>query len=116
LSDKILLDPNQLTMADLRRAKVALGGRNPWELLDDPIEAVVITIFCLRSRDDPEFTMDDAALVPLGEFEMAEDDEPPPPTAGPEPNGEEPGSDAATSSKPKRRSRASTASGPPGTT
>lgn len=97
MSDKIRLDPSQLTMADLRRAKAALDGRNPWELLDDPIEAVVITIFCLRSRDDPEFTMDDAALVPMGEFEMAEDTEPPPPTAEPEPSGTGPGSDDVSS-------------------
>ena len=80
MSDKIRLDPGQLTPRDLQRAKVALDGRNPWELLEDPLDALILTIFCLRSRDDPEFTYEDALDVPLGDFELVNEEEPPPPS------------------------------------
>lgn len=35
---RLRLDPDLLTPADMRRAKAALAGRNPYELLQDPVE------------------------------------------------------------------------------
>lgn len=75
MADKVRLDPSQLTPRDLRRAKVMLEGRNPWELLEDPVDAVVLTIWCLRSRDDCEFTWDQAEDTPLGDFEVVSEDD-----------------------------------------
>lgn len=72
---KLTLDPSLLTPRDLKRAKVALDGRNPFDLLEDPVEAVALTIWCLKSREDPEFTWDQAEDTPLADFGMAVEDE-----------------------------------------
>lgn len=92
---KLRLDPNLLTPRDLKRAKVVLDGRNPFDLLGDPVEAITLTVWCLRSRTDPAYTWDQAEDTPLGEFDMAgeemEPPAPPPPTAGLVPNGDGPG-------------------------
>lgn len=80
---KLRLDPNQLSIRDLKRARVALGGRDPWELLGDPLEAVLLTLWCLKSRDDPAYTMEMAEAEPLGNFDMSAEEPPPPPGATP---------------------------------
>lgn len=72
--EKLRLDPSQLTPRDLRRAKLMLEGRNPWELLEDPVDAVVLTIWCLRSRSEPDYTWEQAEDTPLGAFELNEDE------------------------------------------
>ena len=109
MSDKIRLDPAQLTPRDLKRAQVALKGQNPWELLEDPLDALILTIFCLRSRDDPEFTYEDALDVPLGDFELVNEEEPPPPSpATPSLNGSPAASESGKGRKPSRSSAAST--------
>lgn len=89
MSDKISLDPRDLKIADLKRAKVGpLQGRNPLELFDDPLESATLVVWCVRSRDDPEFTWADAEQVELGDFTQfteteteAEAEASPPPTA-----------------------------------
>lgn len=81
---KLMVDPDLLTPRDLRRARVALDGRNPFELLDDPLDRVVLTIWCLVSRDDPSFTWDQAEDMPFSRLETGGGDtEPDPPTAPP---------------------------------
>lgn len=45
-----------LKPSDLRRARVVLGGRNPSELLEDPLEAPLLILWCLLSREDPTLT------------------------------------------------------------
>jgi hypothetical protein len=106
------LDAKLLTPADLRRARDALDGKNPWELLNDPIDAITLTIYCLRSRSDKTFTWEQAENTPMGEFDMG-GGEPPPTTAGPESNGTKPGSESNDGSKRKRPSATSTGSTSP---
>jgi hypothetical protein len=82
MSDKIRLDPQQLTIRDLKRAKAGpLGGRDPFSALEDPLDAATLIAWCVRSRDDPEFTWADAENLDLGSFEHGEDDDQPPLTA-----------------------------------
>lgn len=113
-SPKLRLDPSQLTMRDLKRARSGpLDGRNPFELLEDPLDAVTLAIWCLRSRTDPEFTWDAADDMSIGEFDMpADEDGTPPPMASPAPSGKPTArrgeANGATSSAPKRSSAAST--------
>jgi len=102
---KIRVDPDSLTPRDLRRARVVLEGRNPFELLDDPLDRVVLTIWCLVSRDDPSFTWDQAEDIPFSRLDTAgEDAEPDPQTAPGGPPGSEPATSKA--SGPKRKPRA----------
>jgi len=99
VSDKISLDPKQLTMRDLKRARAGpLEGRSPYDLFEDELESRVLVIWCVRSRDDPEFTWDDAQDVPYSDISMrvGEDDDPPPLTG----SSDEPGEPDA---KPRRR-------------
>lgn len=125
MAEKLRLDPSLLTPRDLKRAKVVLGGRNPFDLLADPVEAVTLTVWCLRSRQDSEFTWDQAEDTPLGEFDMGgdmggdmgaaeESAEPSPPTAELKPSGLEFGSngtstasDGGNASNRKQRSATS---------
>jgi hypothetical protein len=98
MTDKLRLDPENLTPGDLKRAKAALGGRNPWELLDDPLDAMILAIWCFKSRDNPAFTFEDAENTRLGEFDMTE--QLPPPIPGPGGNGASPGNNAKPASPP----------------
>lgn len=100
VAGKLRLDPDELTPGDLKRARVALDGRNPWEMLEDPLDAMILAIWCLKSRTDPDFTFEQAENTRLGEFDMG--DASPPPTPGPAANGGSPGSDAKPTSPPKR--------------
>ena len=81
-----VLDANLLTPRDLKQAKVALNGQDVAALLDDPVDAMTLTIFCLRRRDDPSFSWDDALDTPLGAFAKPEGP-PDPPTPSPASNG-----------------------------
>lgn len=70
--EKLQLNPDLLTPRDMKRARKMLEGKNPYELMDDPDEAMILTIWCLRSRTDPTFTYDQAENTPFGEFEVPE--------------------------------------------
>jgi pyruvate/2-oxoglutarate dehydrogenase complex dihydrolipoamide acyltransferase (E2) component len=90
MSDKISLNTSQLTLRDLKRAKAGpLGGRSPFEVMNegDQLEIGQLIAWCVRSRDDPEFTWADAEDLTLGDFEFkgADDDEPPPTGSSDEP-------------------------------
>jgi hypothetical protein len=102
---RLRLDPDLLTPHDLRRARDVLDGRNPWELLDDPIDRVTLTIWCLLSRDDPSFTWDQADNSPFGLFDTAGDDDrrPPPVTQ----------SGSSTGTAPAKRNGAKPKGSPP---
>ena len=89
MTDKIRLDPEELTPGDLKRARVALEGQNPWEMLEDPIDAMILAIWCLKSRSDPTFTFEQAENTRLGDFDMG--DAVPPPTEPPAASGGSPG-------------------------
>ena len=69
---KQVLDVDQLTPRDLATARKALPGVNVGAMLNDPIDMITLTIFCLRRRDDPEFTWDQALDTPMGEFKQPE--------------------------------------------
>lgn len=81
MSDKIPLDPQHLTLRDLKRARAGpLEGRDPMEALTDPIDRVALVGWCVRSRDDPEFTWADAEDLTLDAFAWGAEedgDEPP---------------------------------------
>ena len=81
---KQVLDADLLTPRDLKAAKVALGGKDVAAMLSDPLEAITLTIYCLRRRENPDFTWDQAEDTPLGEFKQP--DGPPDPQT-PEPAG-----------------------------
>jgi hypothetical protein len=96
VSDKPRLHWGMLTPRDLKRAKASVtGGKDPLEFIQDKVDEITLTIWCFKSRTDPEFTWDQAEATPLGEFDLREEDKaaPPPPTAGPGLNGSEPGSE-----------------------
>ena len=99
MNDKLKLAPEELTPGDLKRARVALDGRNPWEMLEDPLDAMILAIWCLKSRDDPTFTFEQAENTKLGEFDMGGAS--PPPTPGPAANGGSPGKNATSASRTK---------------
>ena len=82
----LVLDANLLTPRDLKQAKVALNGQDVSALLDDPVDAMTLTIFCLRRRADPSFTWDQALDTPLGAFAKPEGP-PDPQTPSPASNG-----------------------------
>jgi len=101
-------------MRDLKRARVMLDGRSPIEMLEDPVDAMTLTIWCLASRDRPELTFDEAEDMPLGDFDMfttVGGDDGPPPAASPEPSGKPSGrrgeTSDETSTSPKPRSATS---------
>jgi hypothetical protein len=107
---KIRVDPDSLTPRDLRRARTVLSGRNPFELLDDPLDRVVLTIWCLVSRDDPSFTWDQAEDMPFSRLDTAgEDAEPDPPIA---PGGSLGRGAARSAAKPSRRKPPADATAP----
>jgi hypothetical protein len=92
------LHPDALTPGDHLRAKVALAGllgeRSPYELLGGD-EMYPYIMWCLRSRDDPGFTWEQALATPFYEFRMSGG--PPPPTAPP------PSLPGSSDAAPKRR-------------
>lgn len=86
---KQVLDADLLTPRDLKAAKAALAGQDVAAMLSDPLEAITLTIFCLRRRDNPDFTWDQALDTPLGEFKQP-DVVPDPQTPEPAGNGSGP--------------------------
>jgi hypothetical protein len=90
-------DPMQLTPRDMLRAapvlkeQAGLDDVDPYDLLDvegDKYLRRVLVIWCLRSREDPDFTWDQAFDTPFGDLFTDEDEEPeadpdPLPVAGP---------------------------------
>lgn len=93
------IDAGKLTINDLRRAKVMLGGRDPQELMADSVEQMQLTVWCLASRTNPGFTWEEAGEVPFESFDAQDI---PPLTLGGPPNGSPPGEPERTSGKPKR--------------
>jgi hypothetical protein len=88
VDEKIRVDPNALTPRDLKRARVMLGGKSPYEILEDDDnreDAIALTIWCIRSRKDPNFTLEDALDVPFSQLE--EPDQGPPVNAAPSSDG-----------------------------
>jgi hypothetical protein len=74
-------DPAVLTPNDLRRCKVALGGRSPHELLAEPESMFQVLILALALRDDPSATFEWAGDQALGDwFDMAGQSPPETPT------------------------------------
>jgi hypothetical protein len=112
------LDPDELTPADMRRAKVALGGRNPYELMSDPVDLFPLLIWCLRSRTDPDFTWEQAEATRFGDFDMGGggDAEPDPQIGGPGSPGPEAEPKPASGSRTRRASSASAPSSAPTST
>jgi hypothetical protein len=93
-------DPMQLTPRDMLRAapvlkeQAGLDDVDPYDLLDvtgDRYLRRVLVIWCLKSRDNPEFTWEQAFDTPFGDLFDDEDEEP---EADPDPLpvGVEPGS------------------------
>lgn len=82
------LTSDELSPRDLKRAKVMLDGRNPWEVLDDDEDRLTLIMWCLKSRHIPGFTWEQAEETTYGEFL--------PPTEVPPPT---PASDSSGSSK-----------------
>jgi hypothetical protein len=73
---KVEADPDQLTPRDFRRARVALGGRDPWEMLRGHEEdRPVLIAWCLLSRDDPDLTFDDVEGWSFGQYILTEGEE-----------------------------------------
>lgn len=109
------LNPDILTPRDLQRAKQIIGdGKSPFELLADPETMFPLVIWCLKSREDPAFTWDQALDTPFGEFDMtagAEDNTPPPIASpdGPGGNDAKPEPGPTSLSARRRGSAASTA-------
>jgi hypothetical protein len=112
------LHPDALVPRDYLRAKVALkevlGTRSPYELLVGD-EMYPFIIWCLRSRDDPAFTWDQALDTPFYLFRMG-DEPPPPPTPPPASSGSAPTTPAGSASTPKRRPPARARSSAPSST
>jgi hypothetical protein len=103
---KVVIDPDLLTPKDFKRARVALGGRDPWELLrgEQQEDRAVLIAWCLLSRDDPDLTFEQLEEAPFGTFVEPDEAEPDPPTPGPSSNGAAPGGGTAARSKAKRGS------------
>jgi hypothetical protein len=113
---KVRLDPDLLTFRDMKRARVVLNGRNPWELLGDPDERGPLIVWCLRSRTDPAFTWDDAEDTNFGQLEQAGTGEPPPQRGGkPGSSGRAPATSKVSRSKRKPRVDAPASSSQPST-
>jgi hypothetical protein len=87
-------DPMQLTPRDMLRAapvlkeQAGLDDVDPYDLLDvsgDKYLRRVLVIWCLRSRDNPDFTWDEAFDTPFGDLFGDEDEEPEAEGAGADP-------------------------------
>ena len=102
---KVVIDPDLLTPKDFKRARVALGGRDPWEVLrGEQEDRAVLIAWCLLSRDAPDLTFGQLEDAPFGTFVEPDEAEvgPDPQTPGPTSNGSSPGNDTASKSKPRR--------------
>ncbi len=71
------LDADELTPNDIKRARVMLDGKNPWEVLSHEDDMFTLMIWCLKSRTDPGFTWEQAENTPFGEFDPAVPNDPP---------------------------------------
>src|SRR5215216_3466295 len=97
---KVQIDPDLLTPGDFRRGRVALGGRDPWEMLRGHQEDRAVLIgWALLSRDDPTLTLEDVdgwnfGAYIYGEDEDAEEDADRPPEAPSSTNGSGPNRNA----------------------
>jgi hypothetical protein len=114
------LHPDALTPGDHLRAKVALaellGERSPYELLGGD-EMYPYIMWCLRSRDDPSFTWEQALATPFYEFRMSGGPPmPPPPTASPASPGSRPTTPGGTDATTQRRAPTSERSSEPSST
>lgn len=80
-------DAGMLTPNDQRRLRVALGGKDPAEVLSsDQVEDIMqAMVLAMKLRDDPSFTWDQAGDIAVGDvFDMSgQDREPDPQTAPP---------------------------------
>jgi hypothetical protein len=118
-------DPSQLTPNDLRRLRVALGGKNPQELLGGGVfeDVFQATILAHKLRSDAAFTWEQAGdIAPSEMFDMSGGEPPPPPPPSGKPGGS-PGSSGGPTSRRKRTgsatapsSASTTASPAPSTT
>lgn len=78
---RLVVDPDKICLRDMQRARVMLGGENPWEVLGnrkDPERRIALIIWMLRSRTEPDYTLDDALDAPASSYAMADDDPEPP--------------------------------------
>lgn len=100
---KVEIDADLLTPKDIKRARVALGGRDPWELLrGEQEDRAVLVAWCQLSRDDPTLTFEQLEDLPFGDFVQTEDEEPDPQmTPGPISNGSSPGTSSVDGSRPE---------------
>lgn len=103
---RVVIDPDLLTPKDFKRARVALGGRDPFELLqgDRQEDRAVLIAWCQLSRDDPDLSLEQLEETPFGEFIETEaaEGEPDPQTGSPASNGSRPVNDSAPKSRAKR--------------
>lgn len=102
MADRLVLDPDQLSSKDMKRARAMLAKRDdldiekdPWKLLEDLDNSLVLTIWCFKVRTDPDFTWEQAEETPFGEFD-APPDKGPPPNALPSSPGSKPKGSAKT--------------------
>jgi hypothetical protein len=74
---KVPIDGDLLKPQDMRRARVMLGGRDPWKVMRGYQEdRTVLIAWCLLSRDNPDLTWDEVDDQTFGEFvEVPADDE-----------------------------------------
>jgi hypothetical protein len=101
LNGKQRLDPEVLTPRDMQRAKAGpLRGRSAYELMGDPEEMFPLIIWCLRSRDDPGFTWEQALDTPFSNYDMA-GGQSPPESPTPAPSGSTPRPSGGKRSKTK---------------
>lgn len=110
---KIRIDADLLTAKDMRRARVALGGRDPWELLrGEQEDRAVLIAWCQLSRDNPGLTWDEVEAMPFGTYvEVEEEEEQRPPEGLSSSNGSRPEKTGKTTSgATASRSRSSAAS------
>jgi hypothetical protein len=77
---KIVVDFSKLTLRDLARARVVLGGKDPYEVANGD-DVVQLIVWCVRSRSQPDLPWDAALDVEVGElqFPVAVPPQTPPP-------------------------------------
>lgn len=73
---RLVVNADLLTLRDMQRARKMLkelhgeqDAPNPWEILEEGSELrVALVLWCLKSRTDPSFTLDDAMDAPMSSF------------------------------------------------
>jgi hypothetical protein len=74
--NKVRIDADLLTARDMRRARTALGGKDPWEVLrGEQEDRAVLIAWCLLSRDDPALTLEQVEEMPFGDFIEVDEEE-----------------------------------------